>query len=120
VRRRSPTLLVLAIVAALLLHGALAAPGEAAAQSPHHAELVAHPASGAALALPGKRVPDLVRTARPSRTQLAPSTATFVRRPAWSATGARLDNVGPPRARSHASGAASRAPDDPLTAPNDV
>lgn len=119
-RRRSPTSLVLAIVAGLLLQGALAAPAEAARQYPHPAELVAHPPSDAALALPGKRVPDLVRTARPTRMQLAPRSDAFVRWPAFSTAAVRVDTAGPPRARSHATGAPSRAPDDPLTASNDV
>lgn len=119
-RRRSPNLLVLVIVAALLLHGALAAPGEAARRFPHHAELVAQPSADAALALPGKRVPELMRTARPTRLQLAPTTGAAAWRPAYARSAMRFDTAGPPRARSHASGASSRAPDDPLTASNDV
>lgn len=119
-RRRSPTLLVLAIIAALLLHGALAVPGEAARQGTHHAELVADPSADAALALPGKRVPDLVRTARPTRLQLAPTAGDALRRPASARSAMRVDTAGPPRARSHATGDPSRAPEDPLTASNDV
>jgi len=115
-RRRSPNLLVLAIVAALLLHGALAAPSDAARQCPHHAELVAHPTADAALALPGKRAPDLVRTARPSRLPLELRADAFVRRPSGTPSAMRIETAGLPRARSHASDAPSRAPDDPLTA----